>query len=141
MATIQSALLASRLAIGLLDDLLGLGREADQQARALLAGAELGEDVAGRHEISCGGPSPFLSLLGAGSTRQSATAATRIAASAGSAANDRIGHLLRGLDIDAVDARRRVERDRPGDQRNPRARFARPPRRSRSPAGPRSGWR
>ena len=35
--------------------------------------------------FSRGGPSPFLSLVGDGSTRQSATAATRTAASAGSA--------------------------------------------------------
>ena len=31
----------------------------------------------------------------------------------------------RGLDVDAVDARRRFERDRPGDQRHPRASFGR----------------
>src|SRR5437868_5092192 len=39
-----------------------------------------------RTNLSCGGPASFLSLVVEGSTRQSATAATRIAASAGSAA-------------------------------------------------------
>ena len=71
--------------------------------------------------LSCGGPSAFLSLAGDGSTRQSATAATRIATSAGQRGLDRLGHLLGGLDIDAIDPRRRGKRHRPGDQGHARA--------------------
>ena len=46
----------------MLDHLLGLRREADQQARALLAGAELGQDVARRHELELGRAVAFLEL-------------------------------------------------------------------------------
>ena len=122
LATIQSARLATALGDRLLDD---IARSPPRSRRADAGAAVLAPSSARMSRVgtklSLGGPSPFLSFVERGSTRQSATAATRIAASAGKRRQDRVGHLLGGLDVDAVDAGGRFERHRPGDQRHSRA--------------------
>ena len=103
-------------------------------AGRLRLGGETGEDVGVRLPVERGRPVGLLELLGrAGSTRQSATAATSTAASAGRRALDRLVHLARGLDIDPVDARR-ASRARPG--RRPASPARRAPRSASAMAKP-----
>ena len=78
---------ADLLGDGVVDDAVGFRREADDEARAAARATQISARMSRvGTKFSSGGPSPFLSLVGEISTRQSATAATMIAQSAGRAA-------------------------------------------------------
>ena len=127
LATIQSQFLRAPLGLGVRPAVVGLGGEADHQARAVRARRRRWWPGCRGCRTSSSGAAPrrapsSASAPAASATRQSATAAAQTATSAGSAAWQAASISRGGLDIGAtVTPAGSGERDRAADQRHPRA--------------------